>query len=100
MFQRTHACSILGLQLAVVSSVFLWIDLHLFGSVLLFIAYGFSPLGMKKYISRSQFGKMLAFGGALSALVDVLQQAISDRFRLWKGREEQVDDVLLVGLEV
>jgi hypothetical protein len=43
---------------------------------------------------------MLAFGGALSALVDVLQQAISDRFRLWKGREEQVDDVLLVGLEV
>ena len=83
-----------------VSSVFLWIDLHLFGSVLLFIAYGFSPLGMKKYISRSQFGKMLAFSGDLSALVDVLQQALSDRSLLWKGREEQLDDVLLIGLEV
>ncbi len=27
-------------------------------------------------------------------------QTISDRFRLWKGREEQIDDVLLIGLEV
>lgn len=83
-----------------VSSVFVWIDLHLSGSMLLFIAYGFSSLGMKKCISRSQFGKMLACGRALSALVDVRPQALSDRFRLWKGREKQVDDVLLIGLEV
>lgn len=32
--------------------------------------------------------------------VDDQHQAISDRFRMWKGQEEQVDDVLLIGVEV
>jgi serine phosphatase RsbU (regulator of sigma subunit) len=32
--------------------------------------------------------------------MDDQYQTISDRFRLWKGREEQIDDVLLIGLEV
>lgn len=32
--------------------------------------------------------------------MDDQHQAISDRFRLWKGRNEQVDDVLLIGLEI
>lgn len=27
-------------------------------------------------------------------------QAISDRFRVWKGKEEQVDDVLLIVVQV
>lgn len=30
--------------------------------------------------------------------IDDQYQAISDRFRLWKGGEEQVDDVLLIGI--
>lgn len=32
--------------------------------------------------------------------IDDQHQAISDRFRLWKGDQEQVDDVLLVGIQV
>ncbi len=32
--------------------------------------------------------------------MDDQHQAISDRFRAWKGSEEQVDDVLLVGIEL
>ncbi|MBL7964173.1 MAG: SpoIIE family protein phosphatase [Flavobacteriales bacterium] len=32
--------------------------------------------------------------------MDEQHQAISDRFRLWKGTHEQVDDVLLIGLQV
>jgi PAS domain S-box-containing protein len=32
--------------------------------------------------------------------IDDQGQAISDRFRMWKGREEQVDDVLLIGIEI
>ena len=32
--------------------------------------------------------------------IDDQYQAISDRFRMWKGREEQVDDVLLIGVEI
>ncbi|MCB9184872.1 MAG: PAS domain S-box protein [Flavobacteriales bacterium] len=32
--------------------------------------------------------------------IDDQHQAVSDRFRQWKGREEQVDDVLLIGLQV
>jgi PAS domain S-box-containing protein len=31
--------------------------------------------------------------------IEEQHQAISDRFRLWKGKEEQVDDVLLVGVQ-
>lgn len=31
--------------------------------------------------------------------MDDQHQALSDRFRAWKGEEEQVDDVLLIGLE-
>ena len=32
--------------------------------------------------------------------IDDQYQAISDRFRMWKGKEEQVDDVLLIGVEI
>lgn len=32
--------------------------------------------------------------------MDDQYQAISDRFRLWKGKEEQLDDVLLIGIQV
>ena len=32
--------------------------------------------------------------------IDDQYQAISDLFRLWKGSEEQVDDILLIGLQV
>ncbi len=32
--------------------------------------------------------------------MDDQHQAISDRFRVWKGSEEQVDDVLLIGIEL
>lgn len=32
--------------------------------------------------------------------IDDQHQALSDRFRLWKGHQEQVDDVLLVGIQV
>ena len=32
--------------------------------------------------------------------MDDQHQAISDRFRNWKGDEEQVDDVLLIGVEL
>lgn len=32
--------------------------------------------------------------------MDDQYQAISDRFRMWKGKEEQVDDVLLIGIAV
>lgn len=32
--------------------------------------------------------------------MDDQYQVLSDRFRLWKGAHEQVDDVLLIGLEV
>lgn len=32
--------------------------------------------------------------------MDDQHQALSDRFRMWKGEEEQVDDVLLIGIEV
>lgn len=32
--------------------------------------------------------------------MDEQHQALSDRFRMWKGEEEQVDDVLLIGIAV
>ncbi|HRP00866.1 MAG TPA: SpoIIE family protein phosphatase, partial [Flavobacteriales bacterium] len=32
--------------------------------------------------------------------MDDQHQSISDRFRVWKGSEEQVDDVLLIGIEL
>lgn len=32
--------------------------------------------------------------------IDDQHQALSDRFRLWKGGQEQVDDVLLIGIQV
>jgi PAS domain S-box-containing protein len=32
--------------------------------------------------------------------IDDQYQALSDRFRMWKGELEQVDDVLLIGIEV
>jgi PAS domain S-box-containing protein len=32
--------------------------------------------------------------------IDDQHQAISDRFRIWKGDEDQVDDVLLIGVQV
>lgn len=35
-----------------------------------------------------------------SMSMDEQHQAISDRFRNWKGEEEQVDDVLLIGVQV
>ncbi len=35
-----------------------------------------------------------------SLSIDDQYQALSDRFRLWKGEAEQVDDVLLIGFEV
>lgn len=35
-----------------------------------------------------------------SLSIDDQCQALSDRFRMWKGEEEQVDDVLLIGVEI
>ena len=37
-----------------------------------------------------------------TAALDIEEQgqAVSDRFRMWKGREDQVDDVLLIGIAV
>lgn len=35
-----------------------------------------------------------------SLAIDEQHQALSDRFRNWKGEEEQVDDVLLIGVQV
>jgi PAS domain S-box-containing protein len=35
-----------------------------------------------------------------SLSMDEQHQAISDRFRTWKGKEEQVDDVLLIGVQI
>lgn len=53
------------------------------------------------------YGKKLKSSGLKRWLLETASfpmddqyQAISDRFRLWKGRHEQVDDVLLIGLEV
>lgn len=50
-------------------------------------------------------GRKLRSSGLKQWLVDTSElpiddqhQAISDRFRLWKGEEEQVDDVLLIGI--
>ena len=50
-------------------------------------------------------GKKLRSAGLKQWLVDTAPlsmddqyQSISDRFRLWKGKEEQIDDVLLIGL--
>lgn len=51
-------------------------------------------------------GKKLRAAGLRQWLIESAQlsiddqhQAVSDRFRQWKGREEQVDDVLLIGLQ-
>lgn len=51
-------------------------------------------------------GKKLRSAGLKQWLQDTAElpmeeqhQAISDRFRLWKGKEEQVDDVLLIGVQ-
>ncbi len=51
-------------------------------------------------------GKKLRSAGLKQWLLDTAElpieeqyQAISDRFRLWKGKEEQVDDVLLIGVQ-
>ncbi len=53
------------------------------------------------------FGKKLRSAGLKQWLVETAAlpmddqyQAISDRFRAWKGKEEQVDDVLLIGVQV
>lgn len=52
-------------------------------------------------------GKKLRSAGLKQWLIDTAglsmeeqEQAISDKFRLWKGKEEQVDDVLLIGVQV
>lgn len=45
--------------------------------------------GLKRWLSETA-----------SLPMDDQYQAVSDRFRLWKGRHEQVDDVLLIGLQV
>lgn len=52
-------------------------------------------------------GRKLRSAGLKQWLVDTAgltmdeqEQAISDKFRLWKGKEEQVDDVLLIGVQV
>jgi len=52
-------------------------------------------------------GKKLRSAGLKQWLLDTgdlamddQYQAISDRFRQWKGKEEQVDDVLLIGVQV
>ena len=52
-------------------------------------------------------GKKLRSAGLKQWLLDTgdlamedQYQAISDRFRQWKGKEEQIDDVLLIGVQV
>jgi serine phosphatase RsbU (regulator of sigma subunit) len=51
-------------------------------------------------------GKKLRGAGFRQWLLDTASlsmeeqhQALSDRFRIWKGEEEQVDDVLLIGIQ-
>lgn len=54
------------------------------------------PLGKK--LRSAGLKQWLAETAALS--MDDQHQAISDRFRAWKGTEEQIDDVLLIGVEL
>jgi serine phosphatase RsbU (regulator of sigma subunit) len=51
----------------------------------------------KKFM-RNRLGQMLAEAHLLSSAEQ--QRFIRDRFKVWKGDQEQVDDVLLVGIRV
>ncbi len=70
MLTRPHPFTTLGLLLAVVSPVFLWLQFRLIGVVLLFIAYGFTLLEFKKYTSRFQFAMLLITGTAMGLVLD------------------------------
>ncbi len=51
-----------------------------------------------KKLRSSGLRKWLLETATLS--MDDQYQALSDRFRMWKGEQEQVDDVLLIGIEI
>jgi hypothetical protein len=73
MFARIHPISTLGLLFAVLASVL---------------------------VLLGEFGTAIVLLVRATLSIDDQCQALPDRFRMWKGEEEQVDDVLLIGVEI
>ena len=73
MFARIHPISTLGLLFAVLAPVF---------------------------VLLGEFGMAIVLLVRATLSIDDQCQALPDRFRMWKGEEEQVDDVLLIGVEI
>lgn len=72
MLKRLHPITSLGLLLAGLSPVFFALGTLEVGTVLLFLAYGFTLLEFKKYTSDFQFAMIVGCGTAMGIALDLV----------------------------